>query len=45
MSTISKSDAPDIYDGAAWTEMDIEDLKAVIEDGTSIGDGGSIPCR
>jgi hypothetical protein len=24
----------DIYDGADWTEMDIEDLKASIEGGT-----------
>jgi hypothetical protein len=26
----------DIYDGADWTEMDIEDLKAAIENGCSI---------
>jgi hypothetical protein len=27
----------DIYDGADWTEMDIEDLRAAIETGSSIG--------
>ena len=26
----------DIYDGAEWTEMDIEDLKAAIEGGSTI---------
>ena len=26
----------DIYDGADWTEMDIEDLKSAIESGSSI---------
>jgi hypothetical protein len=26
----------DIYDGPDWTEMDIEDLKAAIESGSSI---------
>jgi hypothetical protein len=28
----------DIYDGAAWTEMDIDDLKAAIAHGSSIED-------
>ena len=28
----------DIYDGADWTEMDIDDLKASIEGGASIED-------
>ena len=26
----------DIYDGADWTEMDIEDLKASIEHGATV---------
>jgi len=26
----------DIYDGTDWTEMDIDDLKAAIETGSSI---------
>jgi hypothetical protein len=26
----------DIYDGADWTEMDIDDLKAAIEGGATI---------
>jgi hypothetical protein len=28
----------DIYDGADWTDMDIDDLKAAIEGGASIED-------
>jgi hypothetical protein len=42
----------DIYDGADWTEMDIEDLSLRIEAGRSIEDaldrgrsGVSMPCR
>jgi hypothetical protein len=34
----------DIYDGAPWTEMDIEDLKAEIEHGRSI-EQVSVPHR
>jgi hypothetical protein len=30
------STTSDIYDGAPWTEMDIDDLKAAIEHGRSI---------
>ena len=26
----------DIYDGAQWTEMDIDDLRAAIENGRSV---------
>jgi hypothetical protein len=33
----------DIYDGADWTEMDIDDLKAAIESGRSIEEAGSVP--
>jgi methylase of polypeptide subunit release factors len=35
----------DIYDGAAWTEMDIEDLKAAIEAGRSIEEAAQFLCR
>jgi hypothetical protein len=35
----------DIYDGADWTEMDIEDLKAAIEAGCSIQDAAEFLCR
>ena len=35
----------DIYDGADWTEMDIEDLKAAIESGSSIEDAAEFLCR
>ena len=35
----------DIYDGADWTEMDIEDLKASIEGGASIEDAAEFLCR
>jgi hypothetical protein len=35
----------DIYDGAEWTEMDIEDLKAAIEGGASIQDAAEFLCR
>ncbi len=35
----------DIYDGAAWTEMDIEDLKAEIEHGRSIEEAAEFLCR
>ena len=35
----------DIYDGADWTEMDIEDLRASIEGGASIEDAAEFLCR
>ena len=35
----------DIYDGAEWTKMDIEDLKAAIEGGASIQDAAEFLCR
>jgi hypothetical protein len=35
----------DIYDGADWTEMDIEDLKAAIETGRSIEEAAQFLCR
>jgi hypothetical protein len=35
----------DIYDGADWTEMDIEDLKASIEGGASIEEAAEFLCR
>jgi hypothetical protein len=35
----------DIYDGAPWTEMDIDDLKAAIESGRSIEEAAEFPCR
>jgi hypothetical protein len=35
----------DIYDGAAWTEMDIDDLKAAIESGRSIEEAAEFLCR
>jgi hypothetical protein len=35
----------DIYDGAAWTEMDIDDLKAAIEAGRSIEETAEFLCR
>jgi hypothetical protein len=35
----------DIYDGAAWTEMDIEDLKAAIEHGRGIEEAAELLCR
>src|SRR5258708_15495675 len=35
----------DIYDGAAWTEMDIEDLKAEIEHGRTIEEAAEFLCR
>jgi hypothetical protein len=35
----------DIYDGADWTDMDIEDLKAAIEGGASIEDAAEFLCR
>jgi hypothetical protein len=34
----------DIYDGADWTEMDIEDLKAEIEHGRSIEEAAQFLC-
>jgi hypothetical protein len=41
----SKSDSPDIYDGAPWIEMHIEDLKALIGDGSSIEEAAQFLCR
>ncbi|HEY0802498.1 MAG TPA: hypothetical protein VGD54_16790 [Steroidobacteraceae bacterium] len=35
----------DIYDGADWTEMDIEDLKAAIEHSRSIEEMAAFLCR
>jgi hypothetical protein len=35
----------DIYDGAEWTEMDVEDLRAAIEHGHSIEDAAEFLCR
>ncbi len=35
----------DIYDGAGWTEMDIDDLKAAIESGRSIEEAAQFLCR
>jgi hypothetical protein len=35
----------DIYDGAPWTEMDIDDLKAAIESGRSIEEAAQFLCR
>jgi hypothetical protein len=35
----------DIYDGADWTEMDIDDLKAAIEAGRSIEEAAQFLCR
>jgi transposase len=35
----------DIYDGAEWTEMDIEDLKAGIAAGRSIAEAAAFLCR
>jgi hypothetical protein len=32
----------DIYDGAEWTEMDIEDLKSALEHGSSIEDAAEV---
>jgi hypothetical protein len=34
----------DIYDGAPWTEMDIEDLKSAIEHGSSIKGAAQFLC-
>jgi hypothetical protein len=35
----------DIYDGAEWTDMDVEDLKAEIEHGRSIEEAAQFLCR
>jgi hypothetical protein len=35
----------DIYDGAEWTEMDIDDLKAEIAAGRSIEEAAQFLCR
>jgi hypothetical protein len=35
----------DIYDGADWTEMDIEDLRAAIECGATIQEAADLLCR
>ena len=35
----------DIYDGAAWTEMDVDDLKAAIETGSSVEEAAEFLCR
>jgi hypothetical protein len=35
----------DIYDGAEWTEMDVEDLIAEVEHGRSIEEAAQFLCR
>jgi len=35
----------DIYDGSPWTEMDIEDLTAVLKSGDTIEDAAHHLCR
>jgi hypothetical protein len=35
----------DINDGADWTDMDIEDLKAAIEGGATIEEAAEFLCR
>jgi hypothetical protein len=35
----------DIYDGAEWTEADIDDLKAAIATGSSIEEAAQFLCR
>jgi hypothetical protein len=35
----------DIYDGAEWTEMDLDDLKLMIESGRSIEEVAEFLCR
>ncbi len=35
----------DIYDGAPWTETDIDDLKAAIQSGRSIKEAAEFLCR
>jgi hypothetical protein len=35
----------DIYDGAKWTEMDIDDLKAAIATGSSVEEAAQFLCR
>ena len=35
----------DIYEGEPWTEMDIEDLKAEIEHGSTVEEAAQFLCR
>ncbi|MGY3607698.1 MULTISPECIES: hypothetical protein [unclassified Bradyrhizobium] len=35
----------DIYDGAEWTEMDIDDLKASLTNGSTIEEAAAFLCR
>jgi hypothetical protein len=35
----------DIYNGAEWTEMDIEDLNAAIVSGSSVEEAAQFLCR
>lgn len=35
----------DIYDGAEWTAMDVEDLRSEIEHGRSIEEAAQFLCR
>ncbi|MGY3610123.1 MULTISPECIES: hypothetical protein [unclassified Bradyrhizobium] len=35
----------DIYDGPEWTEMDIDDLKASLEHGSTIEEAAGFLCR
>ena len=36
---------PDIYDGAPWTEMAIEDLRAAVESGSTPEEAAGHLCR
>jgi hypothetical protein len=35
----------DIYDGATWTEKDIDDLEAAMESGSSVEEAAQFLCR
>ena len=35
----------DIYDGADWTKMDLEDLRSAIDSGCSIEEAAIFLCR
>ena len=41
----ARAGSADIYDGAAWTEMDTNDLKAAIRHGNSIEEAAEFMCR
>ena len=36
---------PDIYDGAEWTEMDLADLRAAVESGSTPEEAAGHLCR